>query len=206
MKKILPIVFLIAFFNTSAGYVGDLPDLGEAFREEQKKLQQTNESEQKKIDSRPFIDVEKDPMNQTAPALSSPKYNDYIMENNPYADYLVDILKLRKSMSELYEASKNENLQLFAAKSYYFNLKASLFLKKYKNKPESKYITYQIVQELIRQNQAILSLWQKADYTLQYVSYSSSGGVYKKENIERNLAALAENIEILQEEIKLLSE
>lgn len=36
MKKILPILLLIAFLNTSAGYVGDLPDLGEAFKEEQK--------------------------------------------------------------------------------------------------------------------------------------------------------------------------
>ena len=109
-------------------------------------------------------------------------------------------------MSELYDASKKENLQLFAAKAYYFNLKANLFLKKYQNKPEEKYVTYKIVKELIRQNQSILALWQKADYTLQYVSYSSAGGAYKKENIEKNLAALAENIEILQDEIKLLSE
>lgn len=206
MKKILPILLLIAFLNTSAGYVGDLPDLGEAFKEEQKKLQQKHEQEQKKFDSRPFIDVEKDPTKKTAPALNSPKYNDYLMENNPYADYLVEILKLQKPMSELYDASKKENLQLFAAKSYYFNLKANLFLKKYQNKPEEKYVTYKIVKELIRQNQSIISLWQKADYTLQYVSYSSAGGVYKKENIEKNLAALAKNIEILQDEIKLLSE
>ena len=206
MKKTLLTLLLIALFNTSAGYVGELPDLGEAFREEQKKLQQTNESEQKKFDSRPFIDVEKDPIKQTAPVLSSPKYNDYIMENNPYADYLVEVRNLQKPATELYEASKKENLQLFAAKSYYFNLKAHLFLKKYQNKPEERYITYQIVQELIRQNQIILALWQKANYTLQYVSYSSAGGVYKKENIKQNLSRLMRNIEILQDEIKLLSE
>ena len=206
MKNILPILFIIAFFNTSAGYVGDLPDLGEAFKEEKKKIQQKYEKEQENFNSRPFINIEKDPIKKTAPVINSPKYNDYIMENSPYTDYLTEILKLQKPISELYDSSQKDNLQIFAAKSYYFNLKADLFLKKYKNKPEEKYITYQIIQELIKQNQSILSLWQKADYTLQYVSYSSLGGVYTKENIKRNLAALSENIEILQNEIKLLSE
>ena len=130
MKKILPILLLIAFLNTSAGYVGDLPDLGEAFKEEQKKLQQKHEQEQKKLDSRPFIDVEKDPTKKTAPALNSPKYNDYLMENNPYADYLVEILKLQKPMSELYDASKKGKSSAVCCKGLLFQSESKSFPEK----------------------------------------------------------------------------
>jgi hypothetical protein len=150
--------------------------------------------------------VEKDLIHDVEPKIDSPKYNKYLMQTNPYATYLVDIMNFKDLLNDLSESSKKEDLQTFAAKSYYFTLKANQFLKKYRNKPEEKYISYKVMQELTRQSNEIVKIWQKSNYTLQYVSYRTYNGKYTRENINKNLECLRENIGILQEQIKLLSE
>ncbi len=204
MKKIIPLFVLIAILNTAAGYVGELPDVNKIFAVKQKEMQQQQQQSEERF--RPLIDVEKDLIHDVEPKIDSPKYNKYLMQTNPYATYLVDIMNFKDLLNDLSESSKKEDLQTFAAKSYYFTLKANQFLKKYRNKPEEKYISYKVMQELTRQSNEIVKIWQKSNYTLQYVSYRTYNGKYTRENINKNLECLRENIGILQEQIKLLSE
>lgn len=177
------------------GYVGTLPDLNRGYEvKETKKIQP---------EARPSKDFNSE--NELKPVpTDNPAFVNIILKpdkTSQYTNDLLEILPLLEDISNLIE--DNANVQLFNAKVYYFNKSAEYLRDKYKNKPESQFVSFKKLMDLNTHTKSIAILRNEAEKYNPYLAYGSAGYIYNPNNITEQLDFLKKEI---QETVLILRE
>lgn len=168
------------------GYVGTLPDLNRGYEiKEVKKI--TKEA----IPAKDFNDEsELKPVPRDNPAFVN-----IILKTDKTSQYINDINEFIPILEDMYDLiDENSNVQLFNAKVYYFNKSAEYLRDKYKNKPESQYVSFKRLMDLNTHARSIALLRNEAERYNPYLAYGGSGYIYNPNNV-------AEQMEFLKTEI-----
>lgn len=169
------------------GYVGTLPDLNRGY--------EVKETKHTPPEVKPSKDFNSE--NELKPVpTDNPAFVNIILKPDKTTAYLNDIYEivpLLEDISNLIE--DNADVQLFNAKVYFFNKSAEYLRDKYKNKPESQFISYKKLMELNTHAKSIALLRNEAQRYNPYLAYGSEGYIYNPNNI-------TEQMNILKNEIK----
>ena len=169
------------------GYVGTLPDLNRGY--------EVKETKKTPPEIKPSKDFNSE--NELKPVPSdNPAFVNIILKPDKTTAYLNDIYEivpLLEDISNLIE--DNADVQLFNAKVYFFNKSAEYLRDKYKNKPESQFISYKKLMELNTHTKSIALLRNEAQRYNPYLAYGNEGYIYNPNNI-------TEQMNILKNEIK----
>lgn len=181
--------------SASKGYVGTLPDLT------------SGETPDEPAVSTPIFDRTKEfnSANEVKPIpRDNPAFVNIILKQDRMSPYVNDLQEFIEMFEQIYDSIEaEENIQRFAARVYYLNRNAEYFRNKYANKPESSYISFEKLLEVSYHAKNVSELRTEAEKYKQYLTYSGSGAIYDKNNINAQLdylkAEVEEIISILKE-------
>lgn len=168
------------------GYVGTLPNLTRGFVPIQEK--------QTTPDINPAKDFNSE--NEIKPApRENPAFVNIILKSDKTSQYVNDINEFIPILEKLDDLiDDNSNIQIFNAKVYYFNKNADYLRDKYKNKPESEFVSYKKLLSLSTHAKSIALLRNEA---LKYNPFLASGNseyIYNPNNINQQLQYLKSEI------------
>ena len=168
------------------GYVGTLPDLNRGYE-----IKEVKKPQKEAIPAKDFNDE-----NELKPVpRDNPAFVNIILKTDKTSQYINDINEFIPILEDIYDLiDENSNVQLFNAKVYYFNKSAEYLRDKYKNKPESQYVSFKRLMELNTHAKSIALLRNEAEKYNPYLAYGSSGYIYNPNNV-------AEQMEFLKTEI-----
>lgn len=207
MRKILSLILLIvivcpnasaAFWNKKKkntegkGYYGTLPKIKSEFGNDAVK--------QKATDSPIILNESSFDINtkdlQEAP-LNNTKYIDVIVKKDRTSDYVNDINELVPILKKLRECIElDKDIQKFNAIVSNYIDNVAYIEKKYKNKPEQYYVSYEKIIQSAKYSQKVAITRTEAQTYNKYLGYQGEQGAYSPENIK----ALLENTIIEIEE------
>lgn len=168
------------------GYVGTLPDLNREY--EIKEVKKTPP------EAKPSKDFNTESELKPAPK-DNPAFVNIILKTDKTSQYTNDINEFIPILEDMYDLiDENSNVQLFNAKVYYFNKSADYLRDKYKNKPESQFVSFKRLMELNTHAKSIALLRNEAEKYNPYLSYGSSGYIYNPNNISEQLDFLKTEI------------
>ena len=169
------------------GYVGTLPDLTRDYESAEP------------AQSAPEVNKAKDfnSENEIKPVpRDNPAFVNIILKQDKTSQYVNDLNEFIKKKKKIYDLIEDEsNVQIFNAKVYYFNKTADYFRDKYKNKPESQFVSYKRLMELSMHARSIALLRNEAARYNPYLAYGSSGYIYNPNSITEQLGYLKTEIE-----------
>ena len=169
------------------GYVGTLPDLNRGY--------EVKETVKAPPEAKPAKDFNSE--NELKPVpKDNPAFVNIILKpdkTSPYINDLNEIIPLLEDISDLIE--DNANVQLFNAKVYYFNKSAEYLRDKYKDKPESQFVSFKRLMDLNTHTKSIALLRNEAQKYNPYLAYGSSGYIYNPNNISEQMNFLKTEIE-----------
>lgn len=168
------------------GYVGTLPDLNRGYE-----IKEVKKTPPEAVPSKDFNSE-----NELKPVpRDNPAFINIILKTDKTSQYTNDINEFIPILEDMYDLiDENSNVQLFNAKVYYFNKNAEYLRDKYKNKPESQFVSFKRLMELNTHAKSIALLRNEAERYNPYLAYRSSGYIYNPNNI-------AEQLEFLKTEI-----
>lgn len=173
--------------DKSKGYVGDLPELGKQFQE----------SEPAK--TKPQYEATKDfnSANQVKPVpRDNPAFINIIYKADKNTQYINDINELLPTLEKIYDLIENEeDIQRFAAATYFFNKNIEHLREKYKDKPEFYFVSFQKILETDLHVQTVTNLRVEAVKNTPYMAYGADGKIYNSVNIDEQLGYLLKEIE-----------
>lgn len=187
MKRIIPIL-LCVFITTGAGYNGTLPNIEAEFAYK-KNTPETS--------APPFTPVEKENDLDLKPIPRDNKsYLEIIIKKDKSSQYLNDtndVILILEKLKNCIE--QKQDIQMFNAIVSSLIDNIEVIKTEYKGKPEGNYISYKnlIKLSILARNVAVLRT-ESLVYT-QYLPYSSSGAVYKPQNIEKQINNLLKSID-----------
>lgn len=169
------------------GYVGILPDLTRSYESEEPK--------QKHPEMKPVKDFNSE--NELKPVpRDNPAFVNIILKADKTSQYVNDLNEFIPLLENIYDLIENDsNVQIFNAKVYYFNKSADYFRDKYKNKPESEFVSFKRLMELNLHARSIALLRSEAEKYNPYLAYGGAGYVYNPNNISEQLGYLKTEIE-----------
>lgn len=182
MKRILGILTCV-LLTTGAGYEGTLPDLAGEF-EYKKNAPETSTTiftpveNQKQDELKP---IPRDNKTYLEIIINKDKSNQYVKETN-------EVITILEKLKNCIETDKD--IQKFNAIVSNFIDNVSYIQTKYMDKPESAYISYKNMVSLSDQARKIAILRTESQVYTKYLPYSSSGSVYKQQNIDKQLSKL----------------
>lgn len=169
------------------GYVGTLPDLTRDYEPAEP------------AQSAPEVNKTKDfnSENEIKPVpRDNPAFVNIILKQDKTSQYVNDLNEFIPILEKIYDLIEDEsNVQIFNAKVYYFNKTADYFRDKYKNKPESQFVSYKRLMELSMHARSIALLRNEAARYNPYLAYGSSGYIYNPNSITEQLGYLKTEIE-----------
>lgn len=169
------------------GYVGTLPDLTRDYEPAEP------------AQSAPEVNKAKDfnSENEIKPVpRDNPAFVNIILKQDKTSQYVNDLNEFIPILEKIYDLIEDEsNVQIFNAKVYYFNKTADYFRDKYKNKPESQFVSYKRLMELSMHARSIALLRNEAARYNPYLAYGSSGYIYNPNSITEQLGYLKTEIE-----------
>ena len=208
MKKFL-LTLLIIFFSANIGfcaidpatgeevkgYKGDLPDVTQRF---QKFLPKTARPQFQSVDafntSKGFKPVPRD----------NPTYVNVIVKKDKVSEFTNDINELIPVVESVITAiENNESEQLFAARANYLYDNAEVLRKKYEDKPEHYYPSYNAIIAVSNRAKSIVSIRNEALVYSSYLPYQSDGYMYSPAYVNEQLSHLLNE---LNHTIKLMKE
>lgn len=169
------------------GYVGTLPDLNRGY--------EVKETAKTPPEAKPSKDFNSE--NELKPVpKDNPAFVNIILKpdkTSPYLNDIYEIIPLLEDISDLIE--DNANVQLFNAKVYYFNKSAEYIRDKYKDKPESQFVSFKRLMDLSTHTKSIAMLRNEAQKYNPYLAYGSAGYIYNPNNITEQMDFLKTEIE-----------
>ena len=199
MKKFL-LTFLFLIFSTNTafcaidaatgeeikGYKGELPDVTSRF---QKFVPKTAKPNFQAIDafntSKGYKPVPRD----------NPTYVNVIVKKEKISDFANDINELIPILENVISAIENkESEQLFAARANYLYDNVELFRKKYTDKPEKYYPSYNALISVTNKTKSIVSIRNEALVYSSYLPYQSDGYMYNPAYVNEQLGYLLEEL------------
>lgn len=177
------------------GYVGTLPDLTREYEPAEPKQSTPEINKAKDFNSEDEIKpVPRD----------NPTFVNIILKPDKTSQYVNDLNEFIPMLEKIYDLIEdNSNVQIFNAKVYYFNKNADYFRDKYKDKPESQFVSYKRLMELSMHARSIALLRNEAEKYNPYLAYGSAGYIYNPNSISEQLGYLKTEI---QQTILLLKE
>ena len=213
MKKIIVILILSviicppsnAWFGKSKkqktdgkGYYGTLPKINSEFGDEKKKNKATtspiilNEGSFE-IDTK---DLKEAPLNNT-------QYIDVIVKKGTTSEYINDINELVPILKKLRECIEQEkDIQKFNAIVSNYIDNVAYIEKKYKNKPEIYYISFERISDTAKYVKKVAITRTEAQTYNKYLGYQEINGTYSPENIKLLLESTLSEIESTLNAIK----
>ncbi len=177
------------------GYVGTLPDLTRNY--ESAEPQQASPEINKAKDFNSEDEIKPVPRD-------NPAFVNIILKPDKTSQYVNDLNEFIPILEKIYDLiEEDSNVQIFNAKVYYFNKSADYFRDKYKDKPESQFVSYKRLMELSMHARSIALLRNEAEKYNPYLAYGSSGYIYNPNNITEQLGYLKTEI---QQTILILKE
>jgi hypothetical protein len=169
------------------GYVGTLPDLNRGY--------EVKETKKTPPEVKPSKDFNSE--NELKPVpRDNPAFVNIILKPDKTSQYVNDlneIIPLLEDISSLIE--DNASVQLFNAKVYYFNKSAEFLRDKYKNKPESQFVSFKKLMELNTHTKSIALLRNEAVKYNPYLAYGSAGYIYNPNNLSEQMDFLKSEIQ-----------
>lgn len=171
---------------TDGGYVGTLPNVTERF---QKSQIQESAPVFDRVES--FRDK-----NQIKPLpRDNPAFVNIILKENKTSQYLNDINDIIIALEKLVNIIEaGQDVQNFNAEAYYIKASVEYLKNKYKNKSESRCISFQKLMKLNLQLQSIARLRADGSKYSQYLANSDGGYIYNENNIDKQLNYLLQEI------------
>ena len=186
MKRILAIITCV-ILTSGAGYKGTLPDLKTEFDYKRN----TPES------SAPVFTPSENPIaNELKPIprdnqtyleiiIKKDKSTQYINETN---EVIIILEKLKKCIET------DKDIQKFNATVSNLIDHITYIQEAYNDRPESAYISYKNMVSLSQQARKVAVLRTESQVYTKYLPYSSSGAVYKPDNINNQVSSLLKSI------------
>jgi hypothetical protein len=169
------------------GYVGTLPDLNRGY--------EVKETPKAPPEAKPSKDFNSE--NELKPVpKDNPAFVNIILKpdkTTPYLNDIYEIVPLMENLSDLIE--DNADVQLFNAKVYYFNKSVEYLRDKYKDKPESQFVSFKRLMDLNTHTKSIALLRNEAQKYNPYLAYGSAGYIYNPNNINEQMEFLKKEIE-----------
>jgi len=192
MKKILTAFLLpiTVILTTGAGYVGTLPNIESEFSYLKK--------EHSEKSSAPFSVEELDKQNE-AKLKPIPRdndnYVDIIIKKDKTSNYIKDVNNIIIILEKLRKCiNTNQNIQMFNAISSNLIDNVEYLKQEYKDKPESNYLSYNRLSQLSAQTRETATFRTQGLASQKYLPYTSSNNVYTKENLDKKLESLLNNV------------
>lgn len=134
----------------------------------------------------------------------NPSYVNVIIKKNKLSEYANDINELLPVVEKLINSlEKNENEQLFAARANYLYDNTEHLRKKYQDRPESYYNSYNSLIESANQAKALLNLRKEAKVYSSYLAYNNEGYIYSPKYINSQMKSL---LRLLKNTISLMKD
>ncbi len=169
------------------GYVGTLPDLNRGY--------EVKETKKTPPEVKPSKDFNSEKELKPVPT-DNPAFVNIILKpdkTSPYLNDIYEIIPLLEDISDLID--DNASVQLFNAKVYYFNKSAEYIRDKYKDKPESQFVSFKRLMDLSTHTKSIAMLRNEAQKYNPYLAYGSAGYIYNPNNITEQMDFLKTEIE-----------
>lgn len=169
------------------GYVGTLPDLNRGYE-----VKQSPKSKPEIIPSKDFNSE-----NELKPVpKDNPAFVNIIIKPDKTSQYVNDIYEILPLLEDINDLIEDDSdVQLFNAKIYYFNKSAEFLRDKYKDRPESQFVSYKKLMELNTHTKSIALLRNEAIRYNPYLAYGDEGYIYNPNNINEQLQFLKKEIE-----------
>lgn len=185
------ILFVSVFLTMGAGYVGTLPDIEAEFSYLRKDVQQ-NASAPMNV---PKLSPEEESMLKEIPRRNE-QYVNIMVKKDKTSEYEKDvndiILILQKLQKVLY---LNQGIQKFNAVVSNYIDHAAYLKKKYQDKKESSYVSYNRILTFSNEARSVAILWSESLEYQAFLPYSTKNNKYTKENIDLNLMKLQKSLE-----------
>ncbi len=170
-------ILMIVVLGVSAGYVGEIPDIYENFKEERKQ-----NAEEMELKAPPVPKLED--VLPLAPNKMPDKYSNIIIKKGKYNSFKKEVEDIIPTIEKIkVNIEENVSLQRFNASTKSLELKVNNLLRKYKNKPQTN---NEIILMLSRLNLSAMDLsqyWANSNKQKKYVSNSESAYSYSEETI-----------------------
>lgn len=168
------------------GYTGELPDISARFQT------------YKEVESEPvfeYTDGFNDPYAIKPSPRDNPAFVNIILKQDKTSQYINDLNEII-SLLEILETTleKEESLQVFSARAYNLKKNVEYFRNKYKDRPESAFASYHELMQLNTQVQALSNLRREGEVYSPYITASSNGNAFSKNNINLQSDYLLQNI------------
>jgi len=200
MKKIFSIIFIlfftanISFASTDSatgkarkGYLGKLPDVTQRFDKQRSELAKPA------FDSVPTF---RDKNSLKPVPRNNPAYIDLIIKKQKISPYTADINDAIPLVESMIEAINHKlNIQKFVARVNAFNDWMTYFKQKYKDSPESYYVSFQKLVEIDFQSHYVATVKYESQMYNPYLPYSGDGALYSPKNIAIQEQALLKELE-----------
>lgn len=175
------------FNNEGSGYVGTLPDISKQFSSNDAKKAKPLYEKTKNFNS----SVELKPIPRDNPAFVN-----IILKPNKISPFINDMNELLPQLENLLlSVEKQENVQKFNAKVYFFTKTVDYLNSKYENTPESTFISFKKLLELRNHTQSVATLRAEAEKYRPYLAYTGAGYLYNDNVINQQLEYLKTEIE-----------
>ena len=169
------------------GYVGTLPNVTKNFTTSEPK------------DAKPIFQgsQEFNSANEIKPVpRDNPAFVNIIMKKEKTSEYINDINEIIPMLEKVYDLIENkENVQRFVASVYFLNQNCEYLRKKYLEKPESSYVSFQKLMEVSMHAKSDSLLKTEAEKYNPYLAYSAKRYIYNNNNINQQLEYLKTELE-----------
>lgn len=186
MKRILPIL-LCVLITTGAGYNGTLPDIEAEFAYK-KTAPDTSAPPFTPVNNMNFDlkQIPRDNKSYIEIAIKKDKSTQYINDTN---DVIAILEKLKKCIED------GQDIQMFNAIVSNLIDNIDLIKREYAGKPEENYVSYKNLMSLSKQARNIAILRTESLTYTKYLPYSTTGSVYKPQNIQTQVQNLLKSVD-----------
>ena len=161
------------------GYTGSLPDILDKY--------QTTRPEK----GTPIFEAEEgfdDPDKLKPVPRDNPAFVDIILKKDKTSTYVNDINRIIPQLESLIDSiEKDESIQLFVAKAVTFDFSVGALRKKFENKPERYFISYEKLMALAIRAKSLAELRKEGAEYNKYLAYQTAGAIYAPDNIRKEL-------------------
>lgn len=180
-----------------SGYVGTLPDLNKGVSQSNSHSSDNASENDDKSKIVPIQSKDFNSENEIKPVPDdNPAFVNIILKPDKSSKYAKDVYEIIPILEEIYDLIEDDSgVQLFNAKVYYFNKCSDYFRDKYKDKPESGFISYKKLMDLNIHSRSVALLRTEAKKFNPYLTYSGEGYIYDPNNINEQLNYLKKEIQ-----------
>lgn len=192
MKKVFVLfsLVIVVITTTGAGYVGTLPDVEAEFAYMKKEKNEKSAS--------PFsveqLDKENEKKLKPIPR-NDDTYIDIVIKRDKNSKYTNDINHVLSILEKLRRClNTNQDIQMFNAIVSNLIDNIEYIHTEYQNKDESNYLSYNKLLVLSQEARETASFRTKGLAIQKYMSYSAPNNIYTKENLDKKLESLLNNV------------